>query len=400
MKKLTIIIVLLISFVAKSQSIKEQILENISEIKSVDIYSDDFSDLEVIGDAIGNAKIVFLGEQDHGDATTFEAKARLVKYLHEEKGFNVLAFESDFFNINKKADEKQPVAEIIKDIYPIWTYCKQVTPFFNDYLKTQKESLIISGFDCQIGETSNQAKTDYLIVMKNYISKNMDVSKIKNYPFFEKISIKILNREKVKKSDKKIYFELLSEIINNIKNRKNFLFKSLENIYAYAKSDWYFFKEANRRDAQMGENIIWLHKIKFPEEKIIIWAHSAHLTRKIENKNGKRKNTYPEISAGEYVSNRLDSDLIYSIGFSSRTGRTNRINSLKGYNISKPKKESFETWVHSKKYNFAFVNFRGLKNTSEVFNMKGESHSNIEAKWLGCFDGMFYIDKMYPCVRK
>ncbi len=399
MKKIIIIVVLLISFVGNSQSIKEQILNNVSEIKSVNINDDNFSDLEVVGNAVGDAKIVFLGEQDHGDATTFEAKARLVKYLHEKKGFDVLAFESDFFNINKKADEKQPVEEIAKSIYPIWTMCSQVKPLFYDYLKKQKESLIISGFDCQMGLISQKDRDSLILEMKKYISENMDISKI-DYPFFEKIVIKILIGEKVKRANKKMFFKIFSQITRNIKNKKTFLFKSLENIRAYAKSEWYTFRERDRRDIQMGRNIIWLHKIKFPNKKMIIWAHSHHLIRKVANKNGNRKTSFLNISAGEIVHNRFDNDSIYSIGFTSRIGRTDRINNIKGYDIKEPKKESFEAWVHSKRYNFAFVDFRNLENTHEVFYMKGRTHKSVKARWLDCFDGIFYIDKMFPCIKE
>eukprot|EP01136_Pigoraptor_vietnamica_P022309 Opistho-1_new@73276 len=55
------------------------------------------NELRAIGNAIGNRRIVVLGEQDHGDAASMQAKAKLVQYLHEQKGFNVLLWEGDFF---------------------------------------------------------------------------------------------------------------------------------------------------------------------------------------------------------------------------------------------------------------------------------------------------------------
>ena len=66
---------------------------DLSPVRSISISENDVSDLEALGRDIGDARIVLLGEQTHGDGATFEAKARVVRYLHEHKGFDVLAFE-------------------------------------------------------------------------------------------------------------------------------------------------------------------------------------------------------------------------------------------------------------------------------------------------------------------
>ena len=67
---------------------------NAIQINSIDptIANDDFADLKPLKAAIGNSRIVVLGEQSHGDGATFLAKCRLVKFLHQRMGFDVLAW--------------------------------------------------------------------------------------------------------------------------------------------------------------------------------------------------------------------------------------------------------------------------------------------------------------------
>ncbi len=67
-----------------AQNVRQYVRENIKEIKQID-FNDNFEDLQSVGDAIGNHRVVMLGEQSHGDGSTFRFKARLVKYLHEMK---------------------------------------------------------------------------------------------------------------------------------------------------------------------------------------------------------------------------------------------------------------------------------------------------------------------------
>ncbi len=71
-------------------------------LKSIDPNETDFADLDGFGKAVGDARIVFLGEQTHGDGATFHAKTRLIKYLHETKGFDVLAFESGLMDCQNR----------------------------------------------------------------------------------------------------------------------------------------------------------------------------------------------------------------------------------------------------------------------------------------------------------
>jgi erythromycin esterase-like protein len=59
---------------------------------------DDFADLEPLRETLGRARIVVLGEGSHGEGTTFAVKTRLVRFLHQRLGYDVLAFESGFYD--------------------------------------------------------------------------------------------------------------------------------------------------------------------------------------------------------------------------------------------------------------------------------------------------------------
>jgi erythromycin esterase len=65
--------------------IKDYVRSNTVKISTIDTANDNYSDLAIISRAIGEAKVVMLGKQDHGDAPAFLPQSRIIKYLHEQK---------------------------------------------------------------------------------------------------------------------------------------------------------------------------------------------------------------------------------------------------------------------------------------------------------------------------
>ena len=64
--------------------------KNAVPMRSIDPDDEKFADLEPLRKIIGDARIVQLGEQTHGDGATFHAKCRLIKFLHKKMGLSLI----------------------------------------------------------------------------------------------------------------------------------------------------------------------------------------------------------------------------------------------------------------------------------------------------------------------
>ena len=72
---------------------------NATTIAAIDPATPDDADLASFGAAVGDSRIVLLTEPTHGDRATFERTTPRVRYLPEQKGFNVLFIESGMYDV-------------------------------------------------------------------------------------------------------------------------------------------------------------------------------------------------------------------------------------------------------------------------------------------------------------
>lgn len=114
--------------------------------------SENFEDLQCLKQYIDDRTIVQLGESSHGTKEYNLMKVRLIKFLHQEMGFEVIAFESGFFECNyifQNLGYYTPEEAIVNSVYGnVWVN-EEVLNLF-EYIYTSAvcdNPLILSGFD-------------------------------------------------------------------------------------------------------------------------------------------------------------------------------------------------------------------------------------------------------------
>lgn len=99
-------------------------------------------DLVPVGELVGDARLVALGEATHGTEEFFLLKHRLIAYLVEREGFRVLAIEDDFALVEELdrfvQGEDVALDEAMEPLHPVWR-CQALRDLFQ-WIKAYNES--------------------------------------------------------------------------------------------------------------------------------------------------------------------------------------------------------------------------------------------------------------------
>ncbi|MBC7418455.1 MAG: erythromycin esterase family protein, partial [Pedobacter sp.] len=292
--------------------------------------------------------------------------------------------------------------------FSIWSKCKECDNLLYQYIPktfTDKQPLSITGFDGQVHGLYSAANLKTFL--DNYL-KTKDI----NYTTTDKYKrdfLSFIDSIKYNKDlQKQLKFnEALQKISQELSTTDTAAFERmlLKSLKATTESEISFLSKGddfeNIRDKQMAENLKWLLKYKFPNEKIIVWAHNGHILK------------HPELIKSSYIIRKnmgsylaVDQQLnkqSYFLGFNSRLGTSGRITIDKKFAVELPVKNSFESWI-PETVPYAFVDFKQFRKESpsgkKYFLMKGVYHITDSASWTDVYDGIFYIRDMYPCTPR
>jgi erythromycin esterase len=229
--------------------------------------------MDALIEAIGDARVVMLGEAWHGDGAAIALRSQLVKVLHERLGFDVLAFEADFYGLHRSwtdARRTGSLTAVKADVWPFWVETEAAAPIWR-YVEDQMrrgDTLHVAGIDPQIhGRTSRErlpgelrqrlatlpgANSDSVEAVVEFVTAALrrDAAAIKAMPASRPA---LFGR----------YMQRLE-------------------VEATSAGDGFWARVAasqiaRSRDRGMGENLIWLATEQYPNQKIIVWAHNNHV---------------------------------------------------------------------------------------------------------------------------
>ena len=421
----------------------ESLLRSSSEIKNIDPNDEDYSDLLPLKKKIDEAQIVVLGEISHDDGATLQAKSRLVKFLHKEMGFEILAWEAGFidcFYMNEAVKSDISLKDAKKFMMSGgWDASEYVDPVFVYARKSWKTErpLIMAGFD--FGRPPKAAK-NYLAIIDTLFAKapwfkpsdsvyariDSCAKSVGGYlgnQFTKKFS------KKAEQTVKFFLYALMDTLTTNKKSIETF--SQGERLrYSYFLRSFCFDIELNHliyqndetykimREKFMADRMLWLIEKFYPGKKIIVWAESIHFrrnaflqTRLDGDKNFGELSFYNKsalfLQAGDYLDYYIGKK-IYTIAFTTYQGEKGMIfpedhPKKKNYEytdeINKPESGSYEAAAHESEKEYLFTDLRSLRknnwltkeNIAYPFNYRKD-----KARWSEVIDAFSLLIKCSP----
>lgn len=293
---------------------KEQLAwlrKHIYPLKSFDPKFGNDEDLEIFSQLVGESKIVAFGESAHGSSEIFQMKHRLIKYLTQNKDFNIFSIEANMpesYKINDYVFEGKGYVKSLIEGMHFWTWRTEEVLQMVEWMKVQNKTnknIHFTGFDMQIiDESINILATTF----ENQAHLINEINTLKLTLTAVNGTEKTFESQILAKYDKEVTSKIFSTLKaaiqseSNPKLDKEWLLRNLRILEQFIVNNETFYS----RDKFMAENIEWIYN-QNPHSKIAVWAHNGHIKK-------------TDDSMGAYLAQSFNEDYI-AVGFTFNEGQ-------------------------------------------------------------------------------
>lgn len=399
------------------------VTQNSFPIRSV-TYDLDFSDLSFLTAMIGDKPIVQLGESTHGSKEFNHIKTRMIKFLHQNMGFNVVAFESGFFGGLYVDDRRATFTadQSMNYIFSIW-HTNEVYELFRYIRETQSTSqpIRLIGFDTQISSSYYAFIGSYIDAIPDeagFDSQTRDDAKRLLNVY--RASIEQYSSQNCFSTDSTACDDIRAEMainrdgLNSVTARLGTIdmpSRRIKELYiivsaATGQIDHLTAARAPRftgevRDLNMAKVFTSVKTDLFPDDKIVIWAHNRHIANEqsetlLENGNF----GFPDVPMGFHLKQTYGDDL-FTIGLYMLRGEVTD-NSRRSIAVITPRNNSLEAIAHAPRLAALYIDTRKTQSRESgndfIFERIsayywGGSYGNYSMIPSDQFDGIIVIDQ-------
>jgi erythromycin esterase len=394
------------------------VAEHTVAVRSIDPADEDFSDLLPLVDVIGKARVVQLGEATHNDGATTLAKGRLIRFLHQVMGFDVMAWESGIADVRRVDAALRgglPAAEAAsRGLYRAWRNQEAMRTL--DYVRASQSTarpIDTVGFDCRVSLPEVRAEIYPKMVFDFFDRLDPALISAKERQDFTAMSTGLVPADYYYKPGLREYNrELPKRLVETIDRRRDellarfppreidYLRQTLVSLMAMDRAlglgDREAFADGYTRDSAMAENLLWWVNGPLKERKVIVWAHNYHVMNDFPSDEVGAEARESKLGPmGRLLKKELGSDL-YTIGFASHGGTL-----LDDDGKEVPVEPgSLETLLHTAGKPWLFLDFSHLPadhwlrspwTATFYFNKPNQATT-----WSRIYDGVFFVDVQKP----
>jgi erythromycin esterase len=425
-------------------------------VVTIDPREDSMADLEPLAELIDDARVVALGEGSHGAGSDFLAKTRLIRFLHERMGFDVLLWEAGIYDMRYLSDaldgQEQPTKAARQGLYAHWAAANEVL-FLLDYIEAERAAgrdFALEGFDLQLSRPFSSAVrlvddlSDFFVVDSGSLLEEATRARLGELRADAAAAITFADSvgREGPASDRfaptyRALAGMARDLLHAIDQHHGILsrqhsprriaffrrmlisLEGLDRIDEPLPGDpdrprWDFVRRWNEREIVNAANIDWLVHNRYPNRKIVIWAHNAHvvegfLTSDFSTFALAPPEELPIRPSGSLIRTALGDEL-FSMIFTAYDGDVSRVTdglalSTDTVRLEPAPESSIEGRLHAAELSYAILPLGAAESGSElsawldsprVGRIDTEFLSPQELSWKRVADAMFFVDRVKP----